>query len=351
MKKPPFKKARLQFALQTLVLFALAAAAALLSYKKGSHTLLLVEYEARHERWNALLEFSARERSDLLQVAFQTNRALFHSGRLLEDMFSYPQSHGVAGLILPRAYRYSAPLQESDFCWDLGSINESRHWAYEAFSTDGETPWILKRMVTVDFVSGDFRAADRCLNLLDRTLFFGDWVKKYRGYLAHPALAAGDPTADHGRSMLVKNDFITVNDHPPFELDSLLKINPDNRMAFEYRVAHELLSRKLGGLHTRLAMLNRFGYQAVPRHLAEALLGMWALSKKHDRPEFFRFIRPEMFQRFREFNQALAAHQGDRAAAEADIRQRFGDTYWCYMLFGGAARQTGAQASKAGGIE
>jgi hypothetical protein len=347
----PFQKMKwLPFALRTLAVFALAATASLLSFKKGSHAFLRVEFLARHERWDDLLKYSAKERSDLLPVAFQTNRALFHTGRLLEDMFSYPQNHGTAGLMLPRAYRYSAPLQESDFCWDLGSINESRHWAYEAVSTDGETPWILKRMATVNFVSGDFRAAGRCLNLLDKTLFFEGWVEKFRGYLADTSLAAGDESVRHGRSMLTPDDFIVVNDHPPFELDTLLAIHPGNRMAFEYRVAHELLSRKLGGLHTRLAVLNRFGYQAIPRHMAEALLGLWAVSGRRGRPAVFQHIRPETLQRFRDFNQALGTYREDKAAAEAILRERFGDTYWYYMLYGGAGRSA-AQASKVGGIE
>jgi hypothetical protein len=206
-------------------------------------------------------------------------------------------------------------------------------------------------MVTVNFTSGDFRAAERCLNVLDRTFFFKDWVKEFRGYLKNPALADANEAVRHGRSLLMKTDFIALNDHPPSELDSLSKINPDNRMAFEYRVAHELLSRRLGGLHTRLAMLNRFGYQTIPRHMAEALLGMWAMSGKRGMPAAFQYIRPETFRRFRDFNQVLSVHAGDRTAIEAEHRRLFGDTYWYYMLYGNAAGRRDAHASKAGGIE
>ncbi len=346
IKKLFLKKTWLSFALRTLILFALAATAALASFKKGSHTLLRVEYDARHEHWEELLLFSARERSDLLQVAFQTNRALYHTNQLLENMFAYPQIHGVDGLILPRTYRFSAPLQESDFCWDLGSINESRHWAYEAVSTDGETPWILKRMVVVNFVSRDFRSAQRCLNVLDKTFFFKDWAKQFRDYFSDTTLAAGDELVAYGRSMLIQKDFIVHSDHPMTELDTLLKINSSNRMAFEYRVAHELLSRKLGGLHTRLASLNRIGYQAIPRHVAEALLGLWAVSGKRDMPAAFKYIRPETMQRFRDFNQALGKYRGDRTMAEINLRQRFGDTYWYYMFYGPGT----AKDAKGGGI-
>jgi hypothetical protein len=351
-KRLKIKKAWLQFALQMLVLFVLAGLTAFLSYKKGSHTLMRVEYDARHERWEDLLRFSGRERSDLLPIAFQTNRALFHTGQLLENMFSYPQSHGIAGLMLRGEYRRSAPLQESDFCWDLGSINEARHWAYEAVSTDGESPWILKRMVTVNFVSGDFLAAERCLNLLDRTLFFKNWAKEFRETIADPSRTDADETIRHGRSMLMKRDYIAFNDHPVAELDSLLLENPGNRMAFEYRVAQELLSRRLGGLVNHIGMCSQLGYQHIPRHMAEAILALWAMSGKRNMPAFFEFIRPETFQRFRDFNQVMVKHGGDRTAIEAEQRQRFGDTYWVYMIYGSAAEGKAVPAaSKYGGIE
>jgi hypothetical protein len=267
-------------------------------------------------------------------------------------MFSFPQNNGVSGLVLPSKYSESAPLQESDFCNDLGSINEARHWAYEAVSTDGETPWILKRMVVVNFVSGDLRAAERCLNVLDKTLFFQKWAREFRKIMHNPALETNDPGLIRDRSMLVKTDFLISSGHPPKELDILLMENPKNKMAFEYRVAHELLTCLLGGLPKHLQMLNNFGYTQIPRHLEEALLIFGVMSKKREMPPIFRYIRQETFQRFKDFNQVLAKYNGDRAAAKNELGQKFADTYWYYMFYYNPVTRMATQVtSKWGGIE
>lgn len=254
--------------------------------------------------------------------------------------------------MLPRRYSESAPLQESDFCYDLGSINESRHWAYEALSTDGETPWILKRAASVNFVSGDTKVAERCLNELDKTLFFKGWARKFRAYLRHPASASEDETLSHGLSMLARKDFIIVNGHPPAELDTLLSDNPKNKMAFEYRIAHELLTGRLKSLPKHLEMMSRFNYPNFPRHVEEALIGVWATSGKRDMPPFFRYIRRRTLQRFRDYNRVLARYNGNRAAARQELEEGFGDTYWFYAMYNNPIKRAMEQASfRAGGLE
>jgi hypothetical protein len=316
-----------------MILFTVAGLTAFFSFDKVNHLLLQVDYYARHERWQEIIEIAQKEPSNLLQVAFQTNRALFHTGQLLEDMFSFPQIYGRSGLIMPEAFIKSAPLQESDFCYDLGSISESKHWAYEALGTDGETPWILKRLAIVNFVNGDFKATERYLNVLDKTLFFKSWSQQFRKILQNPELALDDKTLSHGRIMQVKKDFIVVGNHPPSELDSLLKENPKNKMVFEYRIAHELLTCLLAGLPVHLKMLNNFDYHHIPRHIEEAIISLWAFSRQRQLPPVFRYVRRETIQRFQDFNQVMEKYGGDRIAAKPELQQRFGNTYWFYLIY------------------
>jgi hypothetical protein len=352
LKRWKFKKIWLQFSWQTALLFLISGFAAIYAFEKNNHLLLLVDYYARHERWQDIINVSKGESSDLLQVAFYRNRALFHTGQLLENMFAFPQNHAIAGLLLPKSFGDTAPLQQSDFFYELGSINESRHWAYEAFSTDGETPWILKRMVEVNLVSGDMRAAERSLNVLQKTLFFRNRVQQFRKILRNPDLAVQDEILNHGRSMLVKTDFLVGGGNPLKELDNLLEENPKNRMAFEYRIAHELLICLLGNLPKHIALLHNFGYTRIPRHIEEALFIMWMMSKRTETPPIFDYIRPETKKRFNDFNKVLAKYRGDRGAAQTELREKFGDTYWYYMFYNNPLQRRVAQeAAKRGGIE
>jgi hypothetical protein len=351
LMKRQFEQPWLQYGFGTLLLFVGAWAAAFSSFDPETRLLLRVDYYARQERWQDIIQASQEAKSNLLPVIFQTNRALFHTGRLLENMFSFPQNHGVDGLVMPEAYRESAPLQESDFCYDLGSINESRHWAQEALGTRGETPWILKRLAVVDFVLGDSRAAERCLNVLDKTLFFKNWSQAFRRKLRNPAAASDDETLKHGRSMLLKSDFVVPEVHGPSELDRLLTENPNNRMAFEYRIAHMLLTCRLGNLPRQFDQLMNFHYSHIPRHMEEALIGLWAFTGKRGIPPVLRFIRKETVQHFQEFGQVMAKYGGNQRAAEPELRLKFGDAYWYYMLYYNPVAQAALELSPRRGAE
>jgi hypothetical protein len=270
----------------------------------------------------------------------------------LEDLFAYPQKWGVDGLFLPREYMLSAPLQGSDFCLDLGLVNEARHWGYEALSQDGENPWILRRLAVVNFLNGDFRAADRCLNVLEKTLFFKGWSREFRIIVHDTAQAAGNDDIRRARSTMLKSDFICPTERSTAELDSLLKANPGNRMALEYRIAHELLTCRLGSLPKHLAQLARLDYPRIPRHVEEDMLIQWAASGKRETPPGFRSIRRETIDRFRNFNQTMIRFRGNRQAAKPELRSRFGDTYWYYLTYTGPLAFRQAQASgETGGFE
>ncbi len=326
------RSSRLRFLLRTAALASLTAAAAVFPIEKNNRLLLTVDRMARFRQWERILHLTSKETRPPLIVTFQANRALYHSGRLLDDLFTLPQPFGQSGLTLPRKFSESAPLQESDFCWDLGSIDESRHWALEALSTDGETPWILKRLSLAHFVLGDTAAAAVCLNRMDRGLFLRGDAVVIRRMFRDPAAAAADPAVRHGRAFPGRTGFIAFNGHPPAEMDSLLRDHPDNRMALEYRVAMDLLAGRLKDLPDFIRAFQALGYPRIPRHVEEALVLRWALSGQKEPPPEVRAVAPETVRRFGEFNRILGRHRGDRAAAGADLQASFSGTFWYYAF-------------------
>ena len=352
MKRLRPKNPRLRFGMETAAILLFTGLAAWIPFERNNRLLLRVDREARLGQWDRLLRLSAREADPPLSVTFQTNRALFRKGLLLEDMFSFPQPFGVSGLLLPRRFSESAPLQESDFCYDIGSINESRHWAYDALSTLGESAWILRRLVEVNIVSGDLRAAEPCLNRLERAFFLRQDARRLRACLRDPALAGNDRTLSHGFAMLGRADYIAFNGHPRAELDSLLRDHPGNRMAFEYAAASDLLSMRLGNLASFAGKFQSLGYPRLPRHVEEALLQAWAMSGRREPLSEFKWIREATVRRFGEFNRVLMGYRGNPQAALPELYSRFGDTYWFYTVAHRTSRRIPAEPpSKAGGIQ
>jgi hypothetical protein len=123
-------------------------------------------------------------------------------------------------------------------------------------------------------------------------------------------------------------------------------------MAFEYKVAQELLACRLGGLPGHLNMLNNFKYNHIPTHMEEALLSLWLMSKTREMPPALRYVRRETFQRFQEFNKVLTKYRGDRKAARRELWQWYGNTYWYYLFYyNPIERKAGQTSSRMGGLE
>ena len=55
-------------------------------------------------------------------------------------------------------------------------------------------------------------------------------------------------------------------------LHQLLDSNPRNQMAFEYLMAHYLMTTELRRLSRQIGPLETFAYPAIPRHIEEAVL-------------------------------------------------------------------------------
>jgi hypothetical protein len=188
--------------------------------------------------------------------------------------------------------------------------------------------------------------------MLDRTVFFHAWAVRTRRLAADSALAAKDPAVARARALLPSKDYLSFVGHPPSELDTLIHQHPENRMAFEYRVALDLLDCRLTDLPYHLLRMKTFQVAAIPRHLEEAMIAYWAMLKIRELPAVARLVRPERYQRFREINRVLTDYGGDKQAARAEMERRFGDTFWYYLAYNPTIERLRSQAlQERGGLE
>jgi hypothetical protein len=86
--------------------------------------------------------------------------------------------------------------------------------------------------------------------------------------------------------------------------------------------------------------LRNFGYTELPRHYEEALLIFKAMTgiNKDITPGFT--LNPSTLQRFSEFRKVLANYKGDLSLAKNELMEKFGDTYWYYMVYHPAFRKS-----------
>ena len=335
---------RRRLAVQSAVLVVLGFGADVVSFDFPTRCLLQMADHAEHERWADVLTTVRRLSSSGIQTAdvrviFQVNRALYFSGDLLDRMFSYTQVLHSPTLTLKRKTVtdtvLATPLECGDIFFDLGRINESEHMAYEALEAFGDQPRILKRLVFINVLKGEPDAARVFLAFLEHTLLHGPWARRCRRQLdADPSLSGVPGIAARRELMVARDSDPTRQADLETVLIQLLDQNGRNRMAFEYLMAHYLLTRQVDKIAANLHRLDGFDDSRLPRHCEEALA--IALDTP-DSPELDlgnRTVPPETRQRYAGFRQALKQFGEDASAAFVALHGEFGDSYFFSHTFG-----------------
>ena len=332
-----------RFAVRSVALLVLVVVADAVSFDFPKRCLLEIEYGAEQRRWGDVLSHARRlpptdERGFDPRIVAHVNRALYFRGELLDRMFAYPQALSTPSLALvyesATTMARLTPWQCSEILFDLGRINESDHMAYEALEILGNRPSILKRLVYTHVIKGEPEAASRFLALMERSMLHGQWARRLRRQLDADPTLSGVTVVTSRRELMVVRDSIDDVERLETMLEGLLERNPRNRMAFEYLMAHYLLTRQLEKLAANLHRFDDFDYPRLPRHCEEALVIYLASAGSRDLDLGGREIDEEMLRRFDEFLRTGGQFQDNASAAFAALHGNFGDGYFLCYVFG-----------------
>ncbi len=310
--------------LQTATLIAATAAVLLLYRNPKVKTLFETDYFSYHGQWSKVIEIG-RENPYHYLVCHAVNRALYHEGRLGDEMFAFPQRP--EALLLTRQ---EALWQKFDTCVDMGLVNQAENALMICLETYGQRPLLLHRLARVNKIKGNVGTARVFLGALAKAPFWGRTARDELARLdADPELSQ-DAAIQHWRSIMLRQDFVRDAD----ALMLLLTENPSNRMAYEYGMAGLLLSKRLDPFAQNVDMLRPAAAAKDPRHHVEAVLLNRTLKRQPiDVPG--QTIPREAKIRLHEFFQALQRHGKDKAEATEALRGPFGDTYYYYYFLGG----------------
>ena len=312
--------------------FFLAGWAAVWFGHSGPHRAFeRIEYYAGRKEFDKVLAVAAPLRALDLSSEVYLRLALYHAGRLSQDLFSY--TNQIAWELLPGVTpRLGALRPQCETLLELGQVNEAEHLAHEALEREGNRPDLLRLLAQINILEDRPQAARVFLNLLAQAPFQRAWASACLRGLDNDPRLSDDKALALIRSRMVTTDM--PHNYVPEEafFKQLLDANPRNQMAFEYLLAQYLLTRDLDGLVRQLGRLDNFGYTAIPRHVEEALL-IYQRLKGTPLDLHGRRIRPETVQRFAEFAEAF-----DRARKNPEdrpaVERNFGNTFWFYFYTG-----------------
>ena len=116
-------------------------------------------------------------------------------------------------------------------------------------------------------------------------------------------------------------------------LEELLRRNKHNKMAFEYLMAHYLLTKQLDKFIESLPRLDDFGYKSIPRHYQEAIVLYIGTTRKNI-DLGGRKMDAETVRRYNEINKIGEQFSHNADIAWRALAPRFGRTYYFYFIFG-----------------
>jgi hypothetical protein len=333
---------KLRWGIESLLLLAVAGGAVFLSRDDNLKTRFKVDYYAYHKMWPEVL-ISARSNPTNPFIAHAVNRALYHTGRLNYDMFSWPQSPDYL-FLTNTGYKW-VDWQIFDVYLDLGLINIAENALTDCLEGLGDRPMVLKRLALINMVKANYPAngglksepsvsgsARVYLGALSKTLFDADWADYYLARLKSEPDLSEETEIQRLRSLCLQKDFGYTGIPVEKMLLRLLEKNKQNRMAFEYLMAWYMLNKHLGKLALNIERLKDFGYPRLPRHYEEAsLIYVYGTGKPLNLSGYEP--NPQLRQQIEDFSRLLSSYGADKQAAFKELSKNFRNTYLFYYIY------------------
>lgn len=247
-------------------------------YKTNNQFRETVDYDylVRAQKWNAILRKSWNHAPETPCGIWSTNYALGKKGLLLEKMFHYKQI-GPDGLLMDAVRMDPLSLYSlSDIALDLGMVNSADRFAFDAkqrLPNNHKSGRLYQRLAETSLINGNQKVAQKYLDMLRSTLFYGTWAKKIA--------QKDDERLERTRALRQK-----ANDELAYAKDQILeelaKENPENTLAADYLMAYKLLRLDLEGV-ARLAQERAiYQQQRAPKAIQECIAGHWLLAHPND---------------------------------------------------------------------
>lgn len=294
--------------------------------------LNLLMTQARSSEWGKILQDDDLDRNQFFIMI--RNLALANEGRLLEDLFKYPQPAASRGLIMD--HQYVEELDEVfSMVYEYCSLPAaSLYYGQDVYSAiPFGNPTLLQRIIRMKLALGDYQVALKYLSFLERTHSYRTWAESMRALVGDDAACLENEYIGRLRRGLGEEDgdgqFLLVNG-AYYDLVEVLSNNPSDRQARDYAVALLLLECDTRDL---LDFVERFQGTPVledcPTLMQEAIL---TLSENDQELCRSRGVTDAVMKRYQNFrNLALQARQGNTVVAAA-INREYGSTYWYYLM-------------------
>ena len=252
--------------------------------------------------------------------------AISRSGNLSEKLFDFFQISGRDALFPDVDFSQEMLFIAADFYYELGYISEARHNAYEALVFYPHSPRAMQLLVKVHLVCGEYKAAERCLRILDKGLVSRRVVKEYMPYVEDPSLVLSNGEFMEKRSFIPAEKELSPFIDERFK--DLLEANRENKLAYECLMLYYMLDGQIDPFAELYSEVGNY-FSEVPGVYEEAILtyDLVMLTDSSSRHQ----VSQATMDRFGEFGRLATQYEGDQNMARNVLYWEMGQTYLYYL--------------------
>ncbi len=203
-----------------------------------------LDAEVAREHWDKVIRLSRKDLY-MTEASYCYNLAHAMKGDMSQALFAHSQN-GVAGLLIRISTDRSAfsNCLAGEAWFQVGEMTIAEQGAIIAMQASPKHTGAryLVRLARVNLASGEDAAAQKYLDLLSKTLFYGKWARSMMPGCQDDATRAELAQA---RARLARRDFVHHSEVPRDILTNLLAANPDNTVAREYLRCYDLMNLDL----------------------------------------------------------------------------------------------------------
>ncbi|MBQ6958871.1 MAG: hypothetical protein IJP77_09970 [Bacteroidales bacterium] len=291
---------------------------------KDSEWAMGLAVEAALENWDKVSELAARDRTTEIGTYYY-NLSNAMKGQLADRLMDYYQPFE-RGLFLPVG-AHSTPFQigcAGDVWFALGYMPLAERDAMLGmlFSPAHTGSRYLRRLAECNLVTGDLEAASKYLRILHnmrgnrqwaRDRFPGHWDPAYQLRIAEK------------RNLLPQLDLVHGMDQAQIALRILLGTNHTNKMALDYLLCYDLLTKDLD------AFVGDYDPSLTASHLYEEAMLIFLAAKggmTEDNLNHYHISAATLAR----FNRFVSIYKRDNGSGR-NLTQEFGKSYWYYFYF------------------
>jgi len=300
------------------------------NYNIQTSRVLKTEQYVFKQKWDEVIRFNEKNASENLIGQYFYNVALSETDQLCDKLFYGRQDFKVGSLILPWGNDHLGI--GSYFFYAIGLVNEAERWAYEDMIVNGQRPENLKMLVKTNLIDRNYRMAKKYIGILKKTSNYKNWAVGYEEMVDDTTLINNDPELKEKRQIMPQGDFFIHVNSAQDNIPHLIESNPNNRRAFEYKIAWMMLSKDVEGVVNQIKTLKTLGYSRIPRHMEEA--AMIYYNGKGILPDLGGLsISAETLSRFDQYVAAFKSNRQNMALAKERLAAQFGNTFMFYYHF------------------